>query len=245
MKQPILNRSFLPYDLAAVAAPFLNRRFMSTPLVTRQKAHSLVSEVPEKRTPLPRDFFARDTQVVARELLGKLLVRRWRGSDLIGRITEVESYVGPDDLACHASKGRTPRTKIMFGPAGFAYVYLVYGMHELFNIVTEQEGFPAAVLVRSLEPVAGIAAMERARGTNKLQQLTTGPGRLTQAMRITRKLNHIDCCTGETLFVADDGTSIVDAQIQTGPRIGVDYAGEWAQRPWRYYLRDSRFVSKP
>jgi DNA-3-methyladenine glycosylase len=217
---------------------------MSTPLASRQKVQPSATGVSGQRTPLPRAFFARDTQLVARELLGKLLVRRWRGSDLVGRITDVESYVGPDDLACHASKGCTPRTKVMFGRAGFAYVYLVYGMHELFNLVTEAEGFPAAVLVRSLEPVAGISAMERARGTNKLQQLTTGPGRLTQAMRITRKLNHIDCCTSETLFVADDGHLVEETQIQTGPRIGVDYAGEWAQRPWRYYLRDSKFVSR-
>lgn len=216
---------------------------MSPPLAQRQSGQRTRMDVPQRLGPLSREFFARDTQLVARELLGKLLVRRWRGSELVGRITEVESYVGPDDLACHASKGCTPRTQVMFGPAGFAYVYLVYGMHELFNVVTEAEGFPAAVLVRSLEPVSGIAAMERARGTNKLQQLTTGPGRLTQAMRITRKLNRTDCCTGETLFVADDGTTIEDTQVQTGPRIGVDYAGEWAARPWRYYLRDSQFVS--
>jgi DNA-3-methyladenine glycosylase len=195
--------------------------------------------------PLPRSFFARDTQRVARELLGKLLVRRWRGSALIGRITEVESYVGPDDLACHASKGCTPRTKVMFGPAGHAYVYLVYGMHELFNLVTEAEGFPAAVLVRAVEPISGIAAMERARGTHKLRQLTTGPGRMTQAMRISRHLNRVDCCTSERIFVADDGHSIEPSQIQTSPRIGVDYAGDWALRPWRYFLRDSPFVSRP
>lgn len=194
--------------------------------------------------PLPRAFYERDTLQVARELLGKLLVRRWRGIDLVGRISEVEAYVGPEDLACHASKGCTPRTKVMFGPAGYAYVYLVYGMHELFNLVTEAEGFPAAVLVRALEPVSGCEAMQRARGTDQVAMLTTGPGRLTQAMRITRKLNCTDCCTSPSLFVTDDGLEIVPAQIMASPRIGVDYAGEWAQRPWRFYLRDSRFVSR-
>lgn len=194
--------------------------------------------------PLPRSFFARDTQLVARQLLGKLLVRRWRGIDLVGRITEVESYVGQDDLACHAAKGRTPRTEVMFGPAGHAYVYLVYGIHELFNLVTEQEGFPAAVLVRSLEPVAGIAAMRRARGAQAIEQLTTGPGRLTQALRISRQFNRLDCCANDRLLVADDGTRIDDALVQTGPRVGVDYAGVWAALPWRYYLRDSDFVSQ-
>lgn len=213
-------------------------------LNSTSKSDSRSSSIAETYGSLKREFFARDTQLVARELLGKLLVRKWRGQEIVGRITEVESYVGQDDLACHASKGRTPRTDVMFGPAGHAYVYLVYGMHELFNLVTAEEGFPAAVLVRALEPVSGIELMQKARGIENLKQLTTGPGRLTQAMRITRKLNRLDCCQDTALQVCDDGTEIKRRQIATGPRIGVAYAGDWANRPWRYYLKNSSFVSK-
>jgi len=196
------------------------------------------------RTPLPASFYHRDTHEVARDLLGKLIVRRWRGMDLIGRITEVESYVGENDAACHASKGRTRRTEVLFGRPGLAYVYLVYGMHELLNFVTAETDFPAAVLIRSLEPVAGLEAMRRARMTDNPRNFTTGPGKLTQALRITRTLNAEDVTTSSRLFVIDDGCRVEADQIATSPRIGVDYAGEDALLPWRYFVRDSRFVSR-
>jgi len=195
------------------------------------------------RRTLDRPFFARDTQRVARELLGKLLVRTWRGKRLVGRIAEVESYVGSHDLACHASKGRTARTETLFGRPGLAYVYLVYGIHELLNFVTEREEFPAAVLIRALEPVEGIAEMERARGVAKVRQLTSGPGKLTQALRITRQLNREDVTASRRLAVVDDGYPVAEADIATATRIGVEYAGEDALLPWRYFLKHSPFVS--
>lgn len=178
--------------------------------------------MPSKR--LGRTFFARDTHVVAQALLGKLLVRQVAGENFSGRITEVESYVGVDDAACHASRGpawpagrRTKRTEIMFGKAGHAYVYLIYGMYHCLNIVTEEKEFPAAVLIRSLD-------------------IVTGPGRLTRALQITRHLNGEDLTTSKRLFVVDDGLRIPRRAIIATPRIGVAYAGKDALLPWRYVL---------
>lgn len=193
---------------------------------------------------LPPLFFRRDTQLVARALLGKLLIRRWRGQEIIGRITEVESYVGEKDLACHAARGRTPRTEIMYGECGRAYIYLIYGMYYCLNIVTEKKDFPAAVLIRSLEPVANLAAMQRARKQNNIHNLTTGPGKLTQALHVTAQLNGENISTSKRLWVADDGIKITAKEIATSPRIGVDYAGPCARWPWRYYLKNSEFISR-
>lgn len=179
---------------------------------------------------LPRRFYDRDTVTVARELLGKLFVHRVAGVDLIGRIVEVEAYLGPHDLASHSSKGLTERTRIMFGPPGHAYVYLIYGMHHCMNIVTEREGHGAAVLLRALEPVQNLA------------DRTNGPGLLARAMQIDRRLNGHDLLS-EDFFVAtpDDLASPV---IVKGPRIGVDYAKHWARRHLRFYLKGNRFVSR-
>ena len=195
------------------------------------------------RRRLQKGFFQRDTHTVAKALLGKVLVRRWRGTHLAGRITEVESYVGEDDRACHASRGRTPRTDIMFGAAGHAYVYLIYGMYHCLNIVTERSGFPAAVLIRSLEPIASMDAMQRLRGTDDVFNITTGPGKLAQALAITRDLNGEDLMTSARLFVSYDGYRVPASRIAVSARIGVAYAGACAAWPWRYYLKGSRFVS--
>ncbi|MDB5798362.1 MAG: 3-methyladenine glycosylase [Paucimonas sp.] len=177
---------------------------------------------------LPRDFFARDTLVVARELLGKLLVRRIGTTQRIGRIVEVEAYTGPHDLAAHSSKGLTPRTAVMHGDPGHAYVYLIYGIHHCMNVVTEPAGKPCAVLLRALEPVEGIDANTR------------GPGLLCKAMDIDLRCNRKDLC-GDELFVADDGRQ--PATILATPRIGVAYAGEWALAPYRFLDADSAWVS--
>ena len=166
---------------------------------------------------LPREFYARDTHVVAKELLGKLLIRSWRGKQLVVRINEVESYVGEDDLASHARRGRTPRTEIMYGEAGHAYIFLIYGMYHCLNIVTEQPGFPAAVLIRGAEA-------------------WNGPGKLTRALHITRAQNQLDLTVSNALYVADDGFHVSPASIIATPRIGVDYAGEHALNPWRYLI---------
>jgi DNA-3-methyladenine glycosylase len=177
---------------------------------------------------LARDFYARPTLAVARDLLGCVLVHRHRGVERAGRIVEVEAYVGPRDRACHASRGRTARTEPMFGPPGHAYVYLVYGMHHCLNVVTEEEGFPAAVLLRALEPLSGV------RGS------ASGPGRLCRAMGIDLSENRADLC-GDRLFLRPGERP---ARIARSPRIGVDYAGFWARMPWRFFVRGHPAVSK-
>lgn len=172
---------------------------------------------------LKRNFFNRDTVVVAQELLGKHLVRKIDGEIVKARITETEAYCGPDDLACHASKGITPRTKVMFGPPGHAYVYLIYGMYNCLNIVTEKEGYPAAVLIRGIEVC---------RAT---QTLTNGPGKLCRELKIDRTLNAIDICKSEELWL-EYGEKVPAKLIKSSKRIGVDYAGEWKNKPWRFHL---------
>ncbi len=177
---------------------------------------------------LPREFFARPTVTVARELIGKYLVRAVGSSLLVARIVETEAYVGPQDKACHASKGRTPRTEVLFGPPGHAYVYLCYGMHELLNVVTEREEFPAAVLLRAID-LEG--------------RLVDGPGRLTRALAVTRDLNRHDLTAGTDLWFEERGESVAPRQVRAFPRIGVDYAGAWAKKPWRFRLSGAGPVS--
>lgn len=197
----------------------------------------LTEERPEGRTELlgqvlPESFYARDPLVVARELLGATLVHEHpeRGR-IAGRIVETEAYRGQEDLACHASAGRTKRAEVLYGPPGRAYVYLIYGMYHLFNCVAWPEDEPAAVLVRAVEPVAGIG------------RSTDGPGKLTRAMGIDLRHNRLRLDRGPVTIVAGD--EVVDEAVATGPRIGVDYAGEWAARPWRFWVRGSRHVSRP
>ena len=180
---------------------------------------------------LPRKFYDRDTLTVARELLGKLLVHRSAGEERIARIVEVEAYVGTHDLASHSSKGLTARTRVMFGPPGHAYVYLVYGMHHCMNVVTEREGKGAAVLLRAVEPVKNIEGR------------TCGPGLLSRALGITRHLNGHDLLSSD-FFVADSGGR-PEIRIAKRARVGVDYAGVWAGKLLRFYLRDNPFISRP
>jgi len=193
----------------------------------------------ETWTRLKTPFFARDTHVVAKSLLGKVLVRRWRGQTLAGRITEVEAYVGEDDLACHAAKGRTPRTDVMYGPPGHAYVYLIYGMYHCLNVVTEQADFPAAVLIRAIEPLTGTDAMRRLRAVKDDRNLTNGPGKLTQALHIDDALKGENLLTSERLFLADDGHRYSARQIDATPRIGIDYAAHCAAYLWRYVVKST------
>ena len=195
---------------------------------------------------LSRDFFARDTLSVARLLLGKRFVRRLGSERLAGRIVEAEAYIGGDDLGCHASVGRTARNEVMFGPPGHAYVYFTYGTHWMFNVVTEAEGFPAAVLIRALEPLEGTAVMERNRKGRAGFDLCSGPAKLAQALDITRALNGVDLCArrGAELWI-EDAPSIPDDDIVTGPRIGLNNTPEpWRSIPWRFYLRNNSFVSR-
>lgn len=195
-------------------------------------------------SPLPYSFFARDTHIVARELLGKILVRQEGKNSVSGRIVEVESYVGEDDKASHASRGKTSRTEVMFGEAGHAYVYMIYGMYFCLNVVTGENNFPAAVLIRALEPISGIKTMQTRRQQIHELQLTNGPGKLCQALNITRTLNKENVVTSKKLFIIDDGFVLMPSHITSAARIGVEYAGQHAQLPWRYYISDNLFVSK-
>ena len=179
---------------------------------------------------LPRSFYDRDTITVARELLGKYLVHRDQGIARVGRIVEVEAYLGEHDLAAHSSKGKTNRTRVMFGPPGHAYVYLVYGIHRCMNVVTECEGHASAVLLRAIEP------------TSNINGRTQGPGLLCQAMGIDRSLNGHDLVSDD-LYIAAAHEPETFA-IARRPRIGVDYAGLWAKRLLRFYVKGSLYVSK-
>lgn len=191
---------------------------------------------------LPRSFYERSTLDVARQLLGKYLVRRHPEGNTVGRIVETEAYVGPEDKACHASKGRTARTEVMFGRAGHAYVYLVYGFHHMLNIVTEAVEFPAAVLIRAAEPIQGIPTMQSRRDIATLRDLASGPGKLCQAFAIDRTLNGHDLC-GSVLYLEDRGEAA--PRVVTTPRIGVDYAGPWKRKLWRFVIKDDAFASRP
>ena len=194
---------------------------------------------------LSRSFFARPTRTVARELLGCLLVRQLNGVRLSGIIVEVEAYIGEVDLACHAKSGRTARTEVMYGPAGFAYVYFTYGMHWMLNVVTEQKGFPAAVLLRAIQPVEGIEVMRRFRMGRENSLLCRGPARLTQAMGITKTENGLDLCLPESGLCIQSGERLNARKISTSPRIGLGQTPEpWLSKPWRYFVKDDLFVSK-
>ncbi len=179
---------------------------------------------------LPRTFYDRETMVVAQELLGKLLIHRSHSVRRIGKIVEVEAYLGPHDLAAHSAKGRTKRTEIMFGPPGHAYIYLIYGMYHCMNVVTEREGHASAVLLRAIEPVKNIEGR------------TCGPGLLCRAMKIDRKLNAHDLLSGN-FYIATPAESELFSTVKR-PRIGVDYAKHWAKRRLRFYIKDNPFVSR-
>jgi DNA-3-methyladenine glycosylase len=192
---------------------------------------------------LDRAFYNRPALDVARELIGLVLVRRHEAGTVAGRIVETEAYVGIGDRASHASRGRTARNEVMFGPPGHAYVYLIYGMHWCLNLVTEREGVPAAVLIRAVEPVEGIQLMRVRRPKARTdEQLTSGPARLCQAFAIDGSLNGAGLCLPDsTLYVEGRGEG--SGTIIAAPRVGVDYAGEWAAKPFRFHEDESPYVS--
>jgi DNA-3-methyladenine glycosylase len=180
---------------------------------------------------LPRSFYDRDTILVAKELLGKYLVHHDNGIERIGQIVEVEAYLGPHDLAAHSARGRTKRTEVMFGPPGNAYVYLIYGMYYCMNVVTQAEGHAAAVLLRGIQPIQNITAR------------TQGPGLLCKAMNITKELNGHDLLSKD-FYIAEPDESAPFTIVKKA-RIGVDYAGHWAKRLLRFYIKGNGFISKP
>ena len=196
---------------------------------------------------LPRKFFRRDPVTVARSLLGQRLVRRLDGQRLAGTIVEVEAYLGIPDKAAHTCGGRrTARNESMWGDGGHAYVYFTYGMHHCLNVVAGEAGHPVAVLVRALEPVEGIHLMEAHRAKAKrLRDLCSGPGKLCQALAVTRALDGTDLVEGDDLFIEQvRRRAHRSAEIVVGPRIGIGYAEEWVDRPLRFHLRDNPHVSR-
>ena len=187
--------------------------------------------------PLPVDFYARPTLTVARELLGTRLIRILDGRRLSGLITETEAYIGETDLACHAKAGRTPRTSVMYGPPGRAYVYFTYGMHWMLNVVTQPEGFPAAVLIRALLVDAGLEVVATRRAKVKNTAWTDGPAKLTRAFGITGSQNEIDLTRSNSDLWIEPGIVISDTSVTIGPRVGLYNVPEpWKSMPWRYLV---------
>lgn len=178
---------------------------------------------------LPQDFYRPNSLEVARALIGKYLVRRTANGPIVGRIVETEAYHGPHDLGSHASRGRTKRTDVMFGPPGYWYVYVIYGMYHCLNVVTEEEDYPAAILIRAVTPVSGVP-----RGVK-----TDGPGKLCRAFDIDRRLNRTRAFgRGIDLWIEDRGDVVPSERILATPRINIDYAGEYKDKPWRFVVRD-------
>jgi DNA-3-methyladenine glycosylase len=193
-------------------------------------------------SPLPREFYARPVLTVAREVIGKLLVHDTPQGLLVGRIVEAEAYRGPEDRAAHSWGGRrTERTEAMFGPPGFAYVFFVYGMHWHVNLVTTKAGAPHAVLLRAVEPLMGVRLMAQRRGLAETDvNLTNGPGKLCQAFGIDKRHYNADLTTGR-LFLSEGSRP---AKLVRSARVGVDYAGSWAEKPWRFSEQGNRWVSR-
>jgi len=193
---------------------------------------------------LRKNFFSRNTEKTARELLGKTLARIIDGKILTGIICETEAYVGPEDKASHASRGKTKRTKVMFGKPGVWYVYMIYGFYYCLNIVTEEKGYPAAVLIRAIEPKKGIGIMKKNRKTDNVKNLTNGPGKLCQAMSIDKGDNNISALEKDSKLYIQEGIEIPEKNIVKTKRVGVDYAGVWKDKPLRFYIKNSEYVSK-
>jgi DNA-3-methyladenine glycosylase len=190
---------------------------------------------------LPRQFYDRPVLTVAREAVGKFLVHASEEGLLVGRIVEVEAYRGPEDRAAHSFGGRrTARTEAMWGPPGHAYVFFVYGMHWNFNLVTGAAGRPHAVLVRAVQPVEGVELMAKRRGVAAHRpEVANGPGKLCQALGIDRRHYGADLC-GPSLFLAEAPR----VRVARARRVGIDYAGDWAEKPWRFYEPGNPYVSR-
>jgi DNA-3-methyladenine glycosylase len=194
--------------------------------------------MPENRR-LPRDFFARPTLQVARQLLGMRLVRLEDGQRIVGIILEAEAYRGEEDLGCHCRHGRTRRTQVMYGLPGCAYVYFTYGMHWMLNFVTEEEGFPAAVLIRAIQPVAGQELIAARRLGQPPQRWADGPAKLCQALHIDGHLNGADLCAPEAVLFVEEGAPFPDSSVTNGPRVGLNSVPEpWRSIPWRFKVRE-------
>ena len=188
---------------------------------------------------LTKQFYTQPTTEIAKQLLGKLLCREINRKLYIGKIVETESYLGRKDLACHSAKGMTKRNEAMFGSAGCAYIYFIYGMYHCFNVVTEKENDPCAVLIRALEPID----IPRHKNTKFCVPITNGPAKLCREFKIDKKLNSYDLTLGKKLWI-ENGDTIKPSQIKKSKRIGIDYAGIWKDRLLRFYIKNNKFVSR-
>lgn len=200
---------------------------------------------------LEREFYNRDSVTVAKELLGKYLAHVVEGEELVGKIVEVEAYMGPDDKAAHSyNNRRTERNEIMYGGPGYAYVYIIYGMYNCMNVVVQQPGKPQAILMRGLEPVKGLEDIAKLRFGKSYEELTkkerfgltSGPGKLCQAFGIDRRQNGEDLC-GDKIYILKDETEESFEMVST-TRINIDYAEEAKDYPWRFYIKGNPYVSK-
>ncbi|MDF2520657.1 MAG: DNA-3-methyladenine glycosylase [Clostridia bacterium] len=203
---------------------------------------------------LDRDFYIRDTITVSKELLGKVLVHKTEDFSVAGRIVETEAYLGPEDKAAHSYGGRkTPRVEVMYNQGGWSYIFTIYGMYQCFNIVTEKQGLPQAVLIRALEPVDNVELMAQRRfsksyrdiSSRQIKDLTNGPGKLCIAMALGKEQNKIDMCVKngmDDIYVWDDGYK--DFDIEASARINIDYAEEYVHKPWRFTIKGNKYVSK-
>lgn len=202
---------------------------------------------PQNINPLPASFYRRtDVVQIARDLLGKVLCTYVDGQYTAGKITETEAYCGRNDKACHANNGtRTDRTETMYQAGGTSYIYLCYGIHHLFNVVTNVVEKADAVLIRAIEPIDGLPVMQKRRERNtEKPTLTAGPGRLSQALGITKGLDGSDLTDGP-IWIEDRKHITSKKEVHSSPRIGIDYAGDHAKRPWRFYLANNSWISQP
>lgn len=188
---------------------------------------------------IEREFYTRNTLVVARELLGKKLVRMDNGRRLAGIIIETEAYRGEEDLACHARAGRTARTQVMYGPPGYAYVYFTYGMHWLLNFVTEEDGYPAAILIRAMIPTEGAAVMASRRNGQPPERWTDGPAKICQALAIDGTHNGSDLCHNDAELFVEKGSPVPEENVSTSPRVGLNTVPEpWKSVQWRFLVNN-------
>lgn len=187
---------------------------------------------------LDRSFFDRPALQVTRDLLGMRMVRLDGGRRLSGTIVEAEAYIGEEDLGCHCKAGRTPRTRVMYGPPGHAYVYFTYGMHWMLNLVVEAEGFPAAVLIRAILPLEGLDVIASRRDGQPEARWTDGPGKICQALNIDGSLNGADLCAPSAGLFIERGEPVLDSSVTIGPRVGLNSVPEpWKSKPWRFLVR--------
>ena len=194
---------------------------------------------------LEKDFYQQDALTVARELVGCYLHRKVEDSELVARVVETEAYLGPEDKASHAyNNKRTERTEIMFEPGGYVYVYLIYGLHHCFNIVCGPKDSPEAVFIRAVEPINGLETMKENRDikSSRIEELSNGPGKLTQALDIDKSFNGYDLIEGDRLYIREDNNK-ENLEIVADKRVNIDYAKEYKDKPWRFYIKGNSFVS--